>query len=215
MLEPHVFYVALDHHELAIRFGGEDPQLRQLIEGPDPEPSELAGDREGQLEELLNLMELLPAKEYEMVRMFYFEQKLQDHIAYIHGCTQAAVSYRIGRAIERLKFLAALPKLPDDEIEALLTPHFGEADLAVLMTYRHTASQSKSADQLGISQGRVRHRLIKSVARLEEIAKADPTFKEVAKLFCMLRDHPNVLFEVQLPQWQHQGKIARDDNFAK
>lgn len=209
-----VFVVSLDHYELAKKFGREDPALRALIEGEDEESDDEGYRRECAqwMEELLQHIEKLPAKEADMVTLFFLKRSKQEDIARVFGCTQAAVSYRLLRAVQRLKFLVAAPQLSDEEVKTLLAPHFDGLDLAILLTYRDTTSQSETAKRLGITQGRARHRLFKAVGRLEQYSEDDPRLKDVAKLFCMLRDHPNILAEVHLPQWAHQGKVAHDQS---
>lgn len=194
------------------RVGCVDQALRRVSEGLDPEEElEYEQDRRVQ-EQILPLLNQLPPREADMVQLYFIAHKRQQDIADLFGVSQAAISYSLSRAMQRLRFLIQAPKLTEEEITALLAPHFETIDMSILLSYRQTASQSETAKSLNLSQGRVRHRLYKAVARLEKLNQADPTLNAVTRLFVLLRDSHNILNSVILPQWQRPD-VKRDDRF--
>lgn len=195
--------------EMANRFAKADPQLEELINGPKDDELDHFEDRRVE-EVLLPLLDRLPPKEADMVVLYFIQHKRQDDIGYICGMTQAAVSYRLSRACKRLRFLIEAPSLTEDEIVALLAPHFGEIDQSVLLGYWRTTSQTETGEATNLTQGRVRYRLYKGIAKLERLASRDPTYKAISKLFTMLGANHNILNEVLLPQWA-QDEVVHDD----
>lgn len=198
--------------------GREDPHLMALIEGTGEEPERDQGARSaGRLEAIMALLGQLPPRERDMFELYYVAKKRQEDIAYIMGVTQAAVSYCIGRACQRLRFMSEsrLYLMGEDEINRLLaTTELQPLDISILMEYRRTSQQSLTAANLGLTQGRVRHRLMRACAKLEQLAEERPELKELSRMFSHLRDNPNILLRVKLPQWANRGTQVVDRRFA-
>jgi len=70
-----------------------------------------------------------------------------------------------------------------------------------------TTCQSAVATQLKLTQGRVRHRFFKAVARLQEVAAENEKYAPYSDVFGKLSTRRfNILREVKLPQWSDRGK---------
>lgn len=195
--------------------GREDRQLQQLIDGPDDSEQQDQQDPLLAWEQLEPLLQQLPPKEADFLELTWRHKKKQQEIADMFGCTQAAVSYRITRALERLQFLAQLPKLTEDQIRHLLAqakfakPH----DQEILLLYCQLSCQAEVGRQLGIAQATVRSRVVACTRRLARLAIKEPKYSEIARLFEMLMAAGNIRLELKLPQWQNRGPGQKDDRF--
>jgi hypothetical protein len=80
-------------------------------------------------------------------------------------------------------------------------------DVDILVGMWKTTCQSEVANQLKLTQGRVRHRFFKAVKVLEDAAKRETKFEPYYKVFSALSvgKRFNILREVKLPQWQDRG----------
>ncbi|KKL92748.1 hypothetical protein LCGC14_1881600, partial [marine sediment metagenome] len=92
-------------------------------------------------------------------------------IAVIFGMTQAAISYRLDRGIQRIRFLLSIPQVTEADLRRDLPGAFPQAiDVDILVGMWETTCQSEVASQLKLTQGRVRHRFFKAVKTLETAA---------------------------------------------
>lgn len=121
------------------------------------------------LERVESTLHLLPPTEADFVDLYYFRHLKQTDIAEIFGVSQPTVCYRLQRAARRIQFLLSLPPVEDGEIEAVLTSFLEDPlDTRIMLLMYQTTCQSEVAKQLGVSQGFVRHRFIRSIARMEK-----------------------------------------------
>jgi DNA-directed RNA polymerase specialized sigma24 family protein len=60
------------------------------------------------------VMGKLPEREADMLDLYFFKKKYQADVGKIFGVSQGDVSYRIKRAIKRIKFLLAYPEIDTD-----------------------------------------------------------------------------------------------------
>jgi predicted transcriptional regulator len=188
------FVIALDPAELAGRFASEAPD-DEAIDADADSVQELYAlqDRRADLERWLDRIPFAEADAIELTLL----GKRQSDIATIFGVTQAAVSYRLHRAIQRLKYLSELPLGIDEEIESLLPEVLSDdLDLRIVREMWTFTSQSHVAELLGITQGRVRFRFMRAVDRVEKAASDDPKFKCLAIGLQMLSKNFNILFEI-------------------
>lgn len=154
------FIQPLDPTELANRFCTTDA-LMPLPDGPDDEW------KAEHLERIRGVIDYLPDREADLISLYFFFNKKQTDIAEIFGITQAAVSYRIRRAIERIKFLVEMPTLTKEEIfDCLIGVFPTKTDVHIFQEMLDTTCQSETAERLGISQGRVRHRFLTNLKHL-------------------------------------------------
>lgn len=211
-----VFTVTLSSEVWDNLVGVEDKALKALIDGP---PDEGEGERAPDhryRDVILPLLDQLPAREADMFQLYFIDQMRQRDIAYIFEVTQAAVSYRLTRAVQRLKFLIEVPKIDNQEVERLLhLAGFDRTDIEILILYRKLTSQTAVAEIVGVHQTGVRDVIRMSVKRLAKLAERDPAFDDVAKLFRMHREHGNILHELELPQWAGRGNVTKDETFSR
>lgn len=154
------------------------------------------------LAEIVSMLDRLPSREADIIRLHFIMQKKQVELAKIFRITQAAISYRINRAIQRIKFLLDIPKVDPEEMEIDLAQIFKEDfDVQVLCKmYVHTC-QSQVAKELSSTQCYVRHRFLKAIDVLEQESKADKKFQKYYDLFSKIKGNFNILREIKLPHW--------------
>lgn len=152
----------LDPQELANRFSTEDTFVP--IHGPDEDWKNL------HLDKIKDVLCRLPDREADLIRLYFFKSKRQTDIAEIFNITQAAVSYRLKRALDRIRFLIEIPEVTKDEIfEDLVGVMPTKLDARIFAEMFESTCQSEVAEILDISQGRVRHRFIANLARLGDV----------------------------------------------
>lgn len=241
------YVIPVDPAEMASRFAdprfddgedlGEDDLGLENISPEDVAEFMLANDYESQIAPLLDR---IPAREADLIELYFIEQKRQADIAEIFGVTQAAISYRLDRGVKRIQFLLSIPQVTEEELcrdlprvfpASSSCPKcegqgtFGESpeglpsdcrvckgsgsiliDVAILVGMWATTCQSEVATELGLTQGRVRHRFFKAVKILEKAAEADKDLEPYHKIFRAISSKKfNILREVKLPQWSDRG----------
>lgn len=159
------YYIeSIDPQELAEQFSTEDGQI-EPIEGMDGQW------KEEKLAEIRSILDQLPDREADLVRLYYFRDKIQDNLADMFGVSQAAISYRIQRARERLRFILDLPDLSDRTIRSTILSfnQFDQTDADIFVEMYRTSCQSEVANRLDITQGQVRHRFMRNLQRISGI----------------------------------------------
>jgi DNA-directed RNA polymerase specialized sigma24 family protein len=201
------YVIPVDPAELSNRFAVFD-SLIALIENDGELPEEIEAsqddaDYEAQIEPLLDR---IPAREADLIQLYYIEKKRQADIAEIFGVTQAAISYRLDRGLQRIKFLLSIPNVTEVQLRKDLQVIFRDIDVDILVGMWLTTCQSEVATQLGLTQGRVRHRFFKAVKVLEARAAIEPAYEPYARIFSTIASKKfNILREVKLPQWADRG----------
>lgn len=175
--------------------------------------------------QLRPLLERIPEREADIIELYFLMDKRQADIATIFGMTQAAVSYRLARGIKRIKFLLDIPDVSREQMQQDLSEIFTarpggkdcqewgarvidgvHIDVQILLHMWETTCQSVVAHQLNLTQGRVRHRFFKAVARLKEVAAQNPKYEPYSQIFGKISAKGfNILREVSLPQWRGRG----------
>lgn len=234
------YVIPVDPAELATRFSHDDPRfddedenLEDTDEVGNVSAESLAnflpeGDYENRIAPLLDR---IPEREADLIYLYFIEKKRQADIATIFGVTQAAISYRLDRGIQRLKFLLTIPQVTEEELRTDLPEIFPAKsqcpkcekgmhskclicmgtkniliDVEILVGMWATTCQSEVASKLGLTQGRVRHRFFKAVTTLQEIAKLDDKYSPYEQIFSAVAGKKfNILREVKLPQWADRG----------
>jgi DNA-directed RNA polymerase specialized sigma24 family protein len=126
------YVIPIDPAEIATRFSYSDPRFDneddQLEADDTSNVSNEAfaeylpdGDYESRIEPLLDR---IPTREADLIYLYFIEKKRQADIATIFGVTQAAISYRLDRGIQRLKFLLNIPQVTEEELRADLPEAF-------------------------------------------------------------------------------------------
>lgn len=70
------------------------------------------------------LLDRIPEREADLIYLYFIQRKRQLDIATIFGITQAAVSYRLERGIQRIRFLLSIPQITEEELRADLPEIF-------------------------------------------------------------------------------------------
>lgn len=158
-----VYYIQpLDPQELASRFSTEDSF--EPVPGADAEWKEL------HMEKIKDVLDRLPDREADLIRLYFFKNKRQTDIAEIFNITQAAVSYRLKRALDRIRFLIEIPEVTKEKLYKDLLPVMPtKLDARIFSEMFESTCQSEVAEILNISQGRVRHRYIANLARMGDV----------------------------------------------
>ena len=164
-------------------------------EGLDSLATVLLEKSEEMLEKIDRVKEILltlPPREADFVDLYFFKHIKQTKIAAIFNVSQPTVCYRLQRATERIKFILKLPYFKAEQIEsdmkAVLT---NSLDVQIMVLMYQTTCQSSVARALGVSQGLVRHRFIRSIRKLEpmeSMAEYVDTFRKISQNLNILRE---------------------------
>jgi Sigma-70, region 4 len=228
------YVVPVDPNELN-RFVSFDPREEDWDEDPErcaAEEEELQLlemqallEKQEYKSQLRPLLERIPEREADIIELYFLMDKRQADIATIFGMTQAAVSYRLARGIKRIKFLLDIPDVSREQMQRDLSEIFTvrasgkesqewgsrtidgiHIDVQILLHMWETTCQSVVAQQLNLTQGRVRHRFFKAVARLKEVADQNSKYEPYSQIFSKISAKSfNILREVSLPQWRGRG----------
>lgn len=201
------YVISVDPAELATRFASQEPLFDDLDETegePSTEPLLSTLNFENQIKPLLDR---IPEREADLIQLYYIQKKRQADIAEIFGVTQAAISYRLDRGLQRIRFLLSIPQIAEDDMRRDLPDvPFKTIDIDILVGMWQTTCQSEVATRLGLTQGRVRHRFFGAVKVLEKRSKEEKKFEPYHKVFSSIASKRfNILREVKLPQWQNRG----------
>jgi len=159
------------------------------------EPSD---DDLAQIDEVKGVMDLLPPCEADFIDLYYFRKLKQTDIALIFGVSQPTICYRLARAASRVQFLLRRPSVDWDTMINDLTGFLRDPlDVQILLLMWETTCQSEVAKRLGVTQGLVRHRFLRSVDKM----RTQESLSRYVELFDYITDHLNILREVQRPTW--------------
>ena len=179
----------IDPTEIETRFSNEDgiSALDSIFTEPDDEALE-------KIDRIKRILGDLPPREADFIDLYYFRHLKQTDIASIFNVSQPTVCYRLQRATARIQFILELPdicrnKLVDDLRKFLSDP----LDVDIMSLMFDTTCQSEVAKRLGVSQGLVRHRFIRSIKRMSNNAR----MMDYATLFTTISENLNILREVQ------------------
>jgi len=185
----------LDPAELEARFSNEDGLGALGISHRD----HLDDVQEAQMERVREALRSIPHREADFIELYVFKRRKQTDIAAIFGVSQPTVSYRLKRASARIRYLIELPPLKQGELEVVLKRTLDDPlDVQIMLLMFETTCQSEVAKRLGVSQGLVRHRFLRSIKRLDEAGGC----QKYADLFRYVYKNLNMLREVQRPQCQ-------------
>ena len=190
----------IDPSEIETRFALEDGMafMASIFE----EPSEESKRR---IEQVVRILDDLPPREADFIDLYYFRRLKQTDIAHIFGVSQPTVCYRLQRAAARIQFLLRMPAVDlgrlEKELRNLLvnpTVERPALDVKIMLLMLETTCQSEVAKRLGVSQGLVRHRFIRSLSRMREALGDRGSY---VRLFEFVAGNLNILREVQRPAW--------------
>lgn len=207
------YVIPVDPAEMASRFASSgDPRFEEDAYGLEEVSEEdvaafLASGADDFESKISPLLDRIPEREADLIFLYFIQEKRQADIAEIFGVTQAAISYRLDRGLQRIRFLLSIPQVTEDELRSDLPKVFPQKiDVDILIGMWETTCQSEVATKLGLTQGRVRHRFFKAVETLEAAAQDDSQFEPYRKIFHAISSKKfNILREVRLPQWADRG----------
>jgi len=205
------YVIPVDPAELANRFAAPDPidereRLEREAEEDDDSEMDALFSSDDYETVVLPLLDRIPEREADLIYLYYVCKKRQADIAEIFDVTQAAISYRLDRGIQRIKFLLSIPTVTEEDMRRDLAKIFEQIDINILVGMWQTTCQSEVASSLKLTQGRVRHRFFKAVEVLKEAAERDKCFVPYHKIFSSISSKNfNILRAVQLPQWSDRG----------
>lgn len=137
----------------------------------------------------------IPAREADLIKLYYHDRMKQEQIAKLFRITQAAVSYRLHRGIKRIQFLRTIPELEKKAFDIELGPKFSDQDREILWRMYETTCQSEIAKQMGLTQGRVRHRFFRALNKIKELIREEVREKHTRLM--MLKKHGDSVEEVK------------------
>ena len=186
----------IDPHDIENRFSVEQSwaYMDSIFEESTPESI-------AKIERVKEIMEFLPPREADFVDLYFFKRLKQTDIACIFSVSQPTVCYRLRRATARIQFLLSLPEISREDIESVMRGFLADPmDAHIMVLMWETTCQSEVAKRLGVSQGLVRHRFIRSVKRMAE----NENLTVYAEMFTAISANLNILREVRRPAWDER-----------
>ena len=185
----------VDPSDIETRFSLEDSlsYLDSIFTEPTEEDLE-------KIEDVRKVLGKLPPREADFVELYFFRHMKQTDIAQIFKVSQPTVCYRLQRATARIKFLMEMPEVDPSVLRKDLAGFLADpVDVDVMCLMYETTCQSSVAKRLGVSQGFVRHRFIRTIDRLAAV----PTMMDYADLFKVISENLSILREIR--------RIPRED----
>lgn len=160
---------------------GYDGDINELIESQLSVESEEAidGDKRLEFDSIAHYLKRIPEREADLIELYHKDKMKQEQIGKLFNITQAAVSYRLHRGIRRIQFLRTIPELEHDVFYRELSPSFEKQDMEIMWRMYLTTCQSEIAKQMNLTQGRVRHRFFRSLAKLKTLIAEEACKKQI------------------------------------
>lgn len=178
-----------DPNSLSTRYSNADrlgadgeSDLDELIEqqlAPDVEEDLIGENKTLEFDAISCYLKRIPEREADLIELYHKDKMKQEQIAKLFGITQAAVSYRLHRGIRRIQFLRTIPELERDSFQDELGASFCDQDMDILWRMYVTTCQSEIAKQMGLTQGRVRHRFFRALQKLKDLIVEEAREKQI------------------------------------
>ena len=186
----------MDPCEMASRFSNQ--HAMQYMESIFTEPSKESLER---IEKVKKIMDILPPLEADFIDMYYFKNIKQTSIARIFSVSQPTVCYRLQRASFRIRFFLDLPTVTKEEIEVSMKGFLSDPlDVKIMVYMYDTMCQSKVAKILGVTQGLVRHRFLRSIKRMQDV----PSLEKYHTLFYLISKNLNTLRDLTIASGRYE-----------
>jgi len=160
---------------------------------------ELSPESVEKLEQIKEVLDLIPAREADFLELYYFKKVTQTGISNLFDVSQPTVCYRLQKATRRLQYLMGLPthNLGDIEkdVRGVLT---NEIDIQIMLLMAEKTCQSEVARELGVGQGLVRHRFLKYLEKFKKI----PNMENCVELFEYVSENFNILKDTSRTSWE-------------
>lgn len=189
-------HVLLDPSDLERMFSQEDSigNLPTVLE-------ELSEENIGKLDQVKGLLEQLPPREADYIELYFFMRLKQTAIAELFNVSQPTVCYRLQRGARRLRYLLELPEYSMADMEKDLAGVIADQrDVSIMIGMARTTCQSDVARDLGVTQGFVRHRFLRTIDRLERI----PDMTKYVRLFRLVEENFNILKNTSRSAWPEE-----------
>ena len=187
-------HILLDPSDLERMFSNDDSwnQLPSVFEEPTPEHTI-------QLSEVRDVLDMIPPREADFIELYFFQKIRQTTIADLYNVSQPTVCYRLARGATRLRYLIEMPEYETEEVKKALEGILSDpVDIHVMMGMLRTTCQSDVAKELGTSQGFVRHRFLRTIAKMEAL----PQMEKYVKIFKHVATHINILKNTTRSTWR-------------
>jgi DNA-directed RNA polymerase specialized sigma24 family protein len=170
----------------------------QYMESIFTEPSKESLEK---IEKVKKIMDILPPLEADFIDMYYFKNIKQTSIARIFSVSQPTVCYRLQRASFRIRFFLDLPTVTKEEIEVSMKGFLSDPlDVKIMVYMYDTMCQSKVAKILGVTQGLVRHRFLRSIKRMQDV----PSLEKYHTLFYLISKNLNTLRDLTIASGRYE-----------
>ena len=175
----------IDPVEIESRFSNEDSLSAMDSIFTEPTDEDLV-----QIDVIREIMCDLPPREADFIELYFFKHLKQTDIAMIFNVSQPTVCYRLQRATARIQFIMAMPDIKPHELERDMRGFLSDPlDVQIMVLMYETTCQSEVAKRLGVSQGLVRHRFIRSIKRMKD----NPRMETYVELFTVISANLNIL----------------------
>jgi hypothetical protein len=162
---------------------------------------------------LRGALDRLPPKERDILDLAVRGKTQTDIAEVMGGTSQSSISYKIGRAIQRLRFWLSVPVVTEREIRSAFEKvvhrrkegrYTWGSRIDILVAFHKETGQLATAQATGATYSRVRHVLIVETAKLVARAEQDESVRDVAQWFSAVVGgrHWNVAREqTRSPEW--------------
>ena len=159
---------------------------------------ELQEESFADLARVREILDLIPPREADFIDLYFFKRVRQTCIAEMFNVSQPTICYRLRRGAARIKFLLDLNPYTTDFLEKEIRRVLSDpTDVSIMMGMLKTTCQSDVARDLGVTQGFVRHRFLRSIELLEKTEE----FSKYAEVFNKVRKNVNVLKNNNRASW--------------
>lgn len=121
------------------------------------------------IQDVFKQMERISPLEADLVELHFLKGMSQKVLGRIFGYTQPNIHYRLERGKKRLLALMGLPDYAPEYLEKRLRGFLtNEKDIKVMVLIYKYSSQSRVAEFVGESQGKVRYRFLRCLKSLSQ-----------------------------------------------
>lgn len=157
-----------------------------------PRRRKIPPEKAWRLELMRRALQSIPPRELQMLYAVKVLNIEQEEIAGLYNVRQSNISYRLERAVKRIRLFTELTQITSETQlrRRLIDLGIGEAGIRAVLGVVKTTSQSATAKTLGISQGSVRHLYAAAVERItsfDEAGKESALLAAVAANFSQMR----------------------------
>lgn len=186
-------HVVIDPSDMERMFSNEDG-LSQYPSSHD----ELSEDSAEAMVRVRSVLSQIPAREADFVELYYFNRVRQTAIAQLFNLSQPTVCYRLQRAAARIRYILDMPThdvwLLEQDLRGVLTD---EVDIKIMLGMLRTTCQSEVAQEIGVTQGFVRHRYFRTIDRLKKMRGMET----YVQMFEHVAANLNILKETHRSAW--------------